>query len=78
MFYVYGLITADKKIYIGSTNDLIKRVKKHNSGDTKYLVGRLPIKLDFYISTKTEQKARELEKYLKTGSGFAFRNKHFI
>ena len=49
MFYVYILKSKrDKKCYIGSTNDLVRRVKEHNNGkifSTKY---RNPLFLVYY------------------------------
>ena len=78
MYYVYCVITVDHKLYIGSTRDLRRRMDEHNSGKSKYLIGKLPVKLDFYISVKTEEKARELEKYFKTGSGRAFLRKRIL
>ncbi|MFH0852223.1 MAG: GIY-YIG nuclease family protein, partial [bacterium] len=34
MFYVYILKSSkDKKLYIGSTNDLKRRFSQHNNGD---------------------------------------------
>jgi predicted GIY-YIG superfamily endonuclease len=37
---------------------------------------RLPVKLDFYIAIPDKFRAFQLEKYLKSGSGRAFINKH--
>ena len=78
MFYVYGAITADNKLYIGSTINLKRRILEHNSGKSKYLIGKLPVTLEFYIAVKTESIARSLEKYLKTGSGRAILKKRIL
>jgi hypothetical protein len=34
--------------------------------------------LDTYVAVKTETKAKELEKYFKTGSGIAFAKKRIL
>ncbi len=38
----------------------------------------LPAKLKCYIGVETELKARQLERYFKSGSGKAFANKRFL
>ena len=46
MFYVYVLECSDKSLYTGYTNDLEKRVAKHNAGKaSKYTRSKLPVKL---------------------------------
>jgi len=76
--YVYLLKLDDDSIYTGSTSDVEKRLVKHNKGDVSATKGRRPLKLVFYCAFPTKRKALNFEKYLKTGSGQAFRNKHLI
>jgi len=46
MAYVYILQSENNgKYYIGSTNDLEKRVKKHKEGGVRFTSGILPVKL---------------------------------
>lgn len=46
MFYVYILRCADGSLYTGYTNDIEKRVGKHNQGEgARYTRGRGPVKL---------------------------------
>lgn len=72
MWYVYVLKSKDKDWrYIGSTGKLKDRFKSHNAGENQATKHFEPFELEAYISVKTEQKARELEKYFKTGSGRA-------
>lgn len=78
MYYVYILKLNDGSVYTGSTGDLQKRILKHNKGDVIATKGKRPIKLLWYCSSEAKQKALEFEKYLKTGSGQAFRNKHLV
>jgi len=79
MWYVYiikSLIT--KFIYIGSTNDLKRRFHEHNNGLSKSTNPYKPFELEAFIGVKTEEKARKLEKYFKTGSGRAILNKRIL
>ena len=54
---------GDNSIYTGITNNLEKRLKKHQSGDgAKYIRGRLPIKLiykELFIN-RSEATKREI------------------
>jgi len=38
----------------------------------------LPLSLKFYCAFAKKYKATAFERYLKEGSGFAFRNKHLV
>lgn len=58
----------DNKLYIGSTNNLKKRLLEHNNGNvfsTKY---RKPFILIYYEAYKAEKDARKREKNLKLRS----------
>jgi putative endonuclease len=66
MFYTYLLGSKkDKELYMGSTNDLKKRLKEHNSGKVPSTKPRLPFELLYYEAYKTEQEARDREAALK-------------
>jgi putative endonuclease len=71
MWCVYGLTCKDRSLYIGSTNNLKRRLIEHQSGKSLGIKGRLPCKLEFYVVVKNDHIARRLEKYFKTGSGKA-------
>ena len=78
MWYVYFLELRNGDIYVGSTNDLHRRVKSHDIGDVQSTKAYLPVKLTTYVAVETETKAREMEKYFKSGSGKAFARKRFM
>jgi predicted GIY-YIG superfamily endonuclease len=79
MFYVYIIRSQkDSSYYTGTTADLEKRLKEHNSGSPRYSSAKRPFKLIWHCVFIEKQKAYDFEKYLKSGSGFAFRNKHLI
>ena len=75
MYYVYNLKCKDG-YYMGCTDDLKDRFERHQKGHMPASKNRLPVELEFYIALKDKYKAFELEKYLKSGSGRAFINKH--
>ncbi len=77
MYYIYSLKCKDG-FYIGCTDNLEERLERHKKGFVPATAKRLPIELDFYFGTNNKYKAFEFEKYLKSGSGRAFINKHLI
>ena len=79
MYYVYILNSdKDNSKYIGVTTDLKNRLQEHNASESKYSKSKAPFKLSWYCSFVHKAKAYEFERYLKSSSGFAFRNKHLI
>jgi predicted GIY-YIG superfamily endonuclease len=79
MYKVYILESLkDHSKYIGVTQDLINRLREHNSGETKTTKVKAPYKLVWYGGFLNKYKAYAFEKYLKSSSGFAFRNKRLI
>lgn len=79
MFYVYLLKSQNypNQRYIGLTSDLKKRLHDHNSGYSAHTSKFAPWTLINYFAFSSRNAAAEFEKYLKTGSGHAFANKHF-
>lgn len=78
MYYVYILICSDGKPYIGCTNDLRDRIKRHNTGEISTTKTRLPVRLIAYFAFSNKYTAFNFEKYLKSGSGRAFIKKHIF
>jgi len=79
MYYVYILKSIlDGSNYIGVTKDLRKRVKEHNYKGSKFTTSKRPYKIIWYAAFVNKIKAYQFEKYLKTGSGIAFLNRHLI
>lgn len=77
MWYVYFLQLRNGDIYVGSTNDLRRRLESHRSGYVTPTRAYLPGILKTYIAVETEANARQLERHFKTGSGKAFASKRF-
>lgn len=66
MFYVYVLkSTADGQLYVGSTDDLKRRVSEHNRGANRATKGRRPLALIYYEAYASEADARDRERKLK-------------
>ncbi|MEK7542989.1 MAG: GIY-YIG nuclease family protein [Patescibacteria group bacterium] len=79
IFYVYILRSkVDKSYYVGFSEDLRKRLKDHEWYDVKSTKSKAPYDLIWYGGFKEKRRALNFERYLKSGSGFAFRNKHLI
>jgi len=78
MFSVYILKLSNGDYYTGRTDNFDRRLKEHSNGLVNSTKNYLPCKLVALISFKDMSKSIKLEKYLKTGSGIAFRNKHLI
>lgn len=66
MFFVYILKSKkDNNLYLGSTNDLRERIKKHNLGKVASTKLRMPLKLVYYEAYASEEEARHREHNLK-------------
>jgi putative endonuclease len=79
MWYVYIIRSLESNFqYIGSTNKVEKRLDEHNRGENKSSRPYRPFRLEAYVAVQTETKARELEKYFKTGSGKAILKKRIL
>ena len=79
MWFVYVLRSLkDNELYIGSTNDVRRRMGEHNSARVDSTKGRTPLRLEAYIAVKYKARAIELEQYLKTGSGRAVLEKRIL
>lgn len=73
MYYTYVLkSTVDNKLYVGFTDDLKKRLLKHNNGLSLATKNRRPLELIYYEACLEKEKAIKREKYFKTGFGRRF------
>jgi predicted GIY-YIG superfamily endonuclease len=77
-WHVYILKCSDGTIYTGCTNDLKKRLIRHNNKHIHYTKTRLPVEVVSYITFYDKYKAFDFEKYLKSGSGRAFARKRLF
>lgn len=79
-WYVYILKSKKQKnwVYLGSTNNLKRRISEHKLGLSISTRNFVPVYLSAYIAVKSEKRARDLEKYLKVGSGKAILKKRIL
>ncbi len=79
MFYTYIIesLSHPGENYTGHTANLRQRISDHNSGKVPHTSKRGPWKIKLYVAFETLEQAQRFERYLKTGSGHAFANRHF-
>jgi putative endonuclease len=66
-FFTYILISEkDGSLYIGQTQDVQKRLDKHNGGKNVYTSEKRPWKLLFAKEVDSRSEAMKLERYLKS------------
>ena len=78
MYYAYIIQLKDGSYYHGHSDNLKRRITEHQQGIVLSTKNLRPVKLIFYAAFLYKSKAIAFEKYLKSGSGFAFRNKRLI
>lgn len=80
MHYVYILrsISFPDQIYVGCTQNLKQRFSNHNAGTTPHTAKYIPWECKMYLAFKDKNKAIDFEKYLKSHSGRAFRDKRLL
>jgi putative endonuclease len=78
--YVYLLQnTANPpRRYTGYTTDLKSRLAAHNAGQNQSTVAGRPWLLATYCAFADERRALAFERYLKSGSGKTFAQRHLL
>ena len=72
-FYTYVLESKkDGILYIGYTNNVVKRIEEHNKGRVFSTRPRIPYKLIYFEACTNEKDARRQEHYLKGTQGRRF------
>lgn len=65
-WYVYILRCADGTLYTGSTDDVTRRAKVHNSGKgAKYTRGRTPVEVVYSVECESYSAALKREYAIK-------------
>jgi len=78
LWYVYILKCINASYYVGRTTNIKRRLIEHNSGKVYYTKDKRPVKLVTFVGFTDKYKAIYFEKYLKSGSGISFRNRHLV
>ena len=75
--YVYLLESERdaRRHYVGFTQDLKARLRKHNAGEVFHTAKFRPWRIKTAVAFSDEERARDFERYLKTASGRAFAHK---
>lgn len=78
MKYVYLLqsLSHPKELYVGLTSNVDERLAAHNAGQSPHTAQYRPWRILSYHAFADAAKAAAFERYLKSGSGLAFRKKH--
>lgn len=77
-YAVYILKCSNGQYYTGFTRNIKRRLKEHRNGEVRFTKNKLPFEVVHVSLFSNKQKAYDFERYLKSGSGIAFRNKRFI
>jgi putative endonuclease len=73
MFYVYVLQSeADWGLYIGMSENLRRRFREHQQGESISTKSRVPWRLIYYEAYLVKEDAEGRERFLKSGSGRKF------
>jgi putative endonuclease len=66
IWFTYIIECSDKTLYVGTTNNIEKRMAKHNAGKgAKYTRGRTPVKIRYTCSFESRAEACRFEYTLK-------------
>ena len=74
--YVLKSDAANGRYYTGLTSELAARLDAHNTGRVPHTANGKPWIIDVVVEFADERRAVAFEKYLKSGSGFAFAKRH--
>jgi len=76
--YILRSLKDPKRVYVGYTANLDRRLKEHNRLVSTYSRQYAPWEVETSITFKSESTAKNFEMYLKAGSGHAFLHKRLI
>lgn len=76
--FVYVLRNNENppRYYTGHTTDVARRHAEHNAGNCIHTAKHRPWSIDVVIEFADEKRAMAFERYLKSGSGVAFAQRH--
>jgi predicted GIY-YIG superfamily endonuclease len=75
--YVLKSTAGCVRYYTGLTWNVPIRLASHNAGMCKHTASGRPWEVDVVVEFADEARAARFERYLKTGSGVAFAQRHF-
>ena len=75
--YLLESLAQPERRYVGITSNLQQRLEDNNFGKSPHTSEHKPWRLVVAISFEDGARAGQFERYLKTGAGRAFANRHF-
>ena len=75
--YVLKSESGPSRYYTGITSNVRARLAAHNEGRCPHTSRWTPWRVVVVVTFASEQRALEFERYLKSGSGYAFAARHF-
>jgi putative endonuclease len=76
LVYVLKNSEVPARHYTGLTSDVARRLAEHNAGSCTHNAKHRPWSIDVVIEFADERRALAFERYLKSGSGVAFAQRH--
>jgi len=76
LVYVLRTHESPPEYYTGVTSHVARRQAEHNAGSCRHTAKHRPWSIDVVIAFADERRAVAFERYLKSGSGVAFANRH--
>ena len=76
--YTYIIENPKGYQYVGITDDLDDRLERHNRGEIPSTAKYRPWQLMNFTAFPIREQAAAYEKYLKSGSGTTFRQRHLV
>ena len=74
--YVLRSRSDPNRYYTGVTSNVRARLSAHNAGECIHTAKHRPWELDVVVAFRDEGRAITFERYLKSGSGVAFAQRH--
>ncbi len=80
LYFVYLLksLQPGGRPYVGRSSNVTARLAAHNAGRCRHTSRFRPWKVAVCIEFDDEARAAQFERYLKSGSGWAFSRRHFL
>jgi len=76
--YIIRSVAHPDRRYVGVTADPPARLVAHNAGQNRSTAQWRPWFIDVCLEFRTGLIALRFEKFLKSGAGHAFANRHFV
>jgi len=76
--YILRSLQDDTRPYVGLTSNVRARLDAHNAGHCAHTARHRPWSVTVSVEFDDEKRAVRFERYLKSGSGWAFSRRHFL